>query len=114
MGSAGDGDDDDDDNNVEREGGSDVEEDVRVEKPRMYKVIFHNDDYTTMEFVSLVLMRFFHKNEAEAQHIMLTVHTKGAATAGIYPRDIAESKVAATMDHARDHGMPLMLSTEPE
>jgi len=105
---------DDDDNDLEREGGSDVAEETRVEKPRRFKVIFHNDDYTTMEFVISVLMKFFHKSEAEAHHIMLTVHTKGAATAGIYPRDVAESKVATTMAHARELGMPLTLSTEPE
>jgi ATP-dependent Clp protease adaptor protein ClpS len=82
--------------------------------PRRYKVIFHNDDYTTMEFVIEVLRRFFHKGEAEALHIMLTVHKKGSAVAGVYPRDVAETKVAEVMRYAREHGHPLMLTAEPE
>jgi ATP-dependent Clp protease adaptor protein ClpS len=82
--------------------------------PRRYKVIFHNDDYTTQEFVVYVLMRFFHKAEAEARHIMLTVHFKGAAVAGVYTRDVAETKAQQVMDLAREQGMPLMLTTEPE
>jgi ATP-dependent Clp protease adaptor protein ClpS len=95
-------------------------EDVDVEDapvsavPRRYKVIFHNDDYTTQEFVVHVLQRFFHKTETEAQHIMLTVHHKGAAVAGVYTKDVAETKVQQVMDAARDNGMPLLLTTEPE
>ncbi|MFO0678531.1 MAG: ATP-dependent Clp protease adaptor ClpS [Polyangiaceae bacterium] len=90
--------------------------DVRRETktPRKFKVILHNDDYTTMEFVVDVLTRFFHKNETEAVHIMLNVHKKGSGVAGIYPRDVAETKVAAVMDHARDNGMPLLVTSEPE
>jgi ATP-dependent Clp protease adaptor protein ClpS len=91
-----------------------VEERQKTEVPRRYKVIFHNDDYTTMEFVVEVLRRFFHKNDTEAVHIMLTVHRKGAAVAGIYPRDVAETKTAEVMRHARENGMPLLLTTEAE
>ena len=96
------------------------DEDVEVEErqktavPRRYKVIFHNDDYTTMEYVVEVLRRFFHKSETEALHIMLTVHKKGSAVAGIYPRDVAETKVAEVMQDAQEHGHPLLLTTEPE
>jgi ATP-dependent Clp protease adaptor protein ClpS len=96
------------------------DEDVDVEDkpisatPRRFKVIFHNDDYTTQEFVVYVLMRFFHKGEAEARHIMLTVHFKGAATAGVYTKDVAETKAQQVMDLAREHGMPLLITTEPE
>jgi ATP-dependent Clp protease adaptor protein ClpS len=96
------------------------EEDVDVEDqpvsatPRRYKVIFHNDDYTTMEFVVEVLRRFFHKTETEALHIMLTVHKMGAAVAGVYTRDVAETKATEVMAHARENGMPLLLTTEPE
>ncbi len=86
----------------------------RVDKPRRFKVIFHNDDYTTMEFVVHVLMRFFRKSESEATFIMLSVHHKGFGVAGIYPRDIAETKVSQVSEYARQHGMPLKLSTEPE
>ncbi|MCL2779265.1 MAG: ATP-dependent Clp protease adaptor ClpS [Polyangiaceae bacterium] len=82
--------------------------------PRRFKVIFHNDDYTTQEFVVFALERFFHKGEAEARHIMLTVHFKGAAVAGVYTRDVAETKAVQVMDLAREHGMPLLLTTEPE
>jgi len=82
--------------------------------PRRYKVIFHNDDYTTMEFVIEVLKRFFHKTDTEAVHIMLTVHKTGAAVAGVYTRDVAETKSTQVMDYARENGMPLLLTTEPE
>jgi ATP-dependent Clp protease adaptor protein ClpS len=96
------------------------DEDIEVEErhktlvPRRYKVIFHNDDYTTMEYVVEVLRRFFHRNETEALHIMLTVHKKGRAVAGVYPRDVAETKVVEVMRDARDRGHPLLLTTEPE
>lgn len=100
----------------EHEHGEDVDlEDKPISAtPRRYKVIFHNDDYTTQEFVVYALMRFFHKAESEARHIMLTVHFKGAAVAGVYTRDVAETKAQQVMDLAREHGMPLMLTTEPE
>lgn len=86
----------------------------KTEKVRRYKVLFHNDDYTTMEFVILVLVKFFHKDEAEATHIMLSVHHKGFGVAGVYPRDVAETKVDQSMRFAREHGMPLLLTAEPE
>ncbi len=86
----------------------------KVEKVRRYKVLFHNDDYTTMEFVVLVLMKFFHKDESEATHIMLSIHHKGFGVAGVYTRDVAETKVDETMRFAREHGMPLLLTAEPE
>ena len=95
-------------------------EDVELEDrpisatPRRYKVLFHNDDYTTMEFVIEVLKRFFHKTDTEAAHIMLTVHKSGAAVAGVYTRDVAETKSTQVMDYARESGMPLLLTTEPE
>ena len=96
--------------------GDDVElEDKPISAtPRRYKVIFHNDDYTTMEFVIEVLKRFFHKTDTEAAHIMLTVHKTGAAVAGVYTRDVAETKSIQVMDYARESGMPLLLTTEPE
>lgn len=98
----------------------DLGEDVDLEDrpissvPRRYKVIFHNDDYTTMEFVIEVLKVFFRKTDAEAVHIMLTVHKTGAAVAGVYTRDVAETKAEEVMSYARDNGMPLLLTTEPE
>jgi ATP-dependent Clp protease adaptor protein ClpS len=96
--------------------GDDVElEDMPISAtPRRYKVLLHNDDYTTMEFVVEVLKRFFHKTDTEAVHIMLTVHKSGAAVAGVYTRDVAETKSTQVMDYARENGMPLLLTTEPE
>lgn len=92
----------------------DVEDQPISTTPRRFKVVFHNDDYTTQEFVVYVLMRFFHKTDAEARHIMLTVHFKGAAVAGVYTKDVAETKAQQVMDLARENGMPLLLTTEPE
>jgi ATP-dependent Clp protease adaptor protein ClpS len=96
------------------EEGTDLKERTKQAVPKRYRVIFHNDDYTTMEFVVMVLMQYFHKNEAEAFHIMMTVHKKGSATAGVYPRDVAETKVQKVMEQARESGMPLLLTAEPE
>ena len=93
---------------------TEVIERPKAHTPRLYKVVFHNDDYTTMEFVIVVLKMFFHKSDAEATHIMLTVHKKGSGVAGIYTRDVAETKVEQVMSHAREFGMPLLVTAEPE
>jgi ATP-dependent Clp protease adaptor protein ClpS len=93
---------------------TEVIERPKAHTPRLYKVVFHNDDYTTMEFVILVLRMFFHKNDAEATFIMLTVHKKGSGVAGTYTRDIAETKVSEVTRYARDNGMPLLVTAEPE
>jgi ATP-dependent Clp protease adaptor protein ClpS len=85
---------------------------VRVERPRLYEVVLHNDDYTTQEFVVYVLMKFFQHDAATAQQIMLNVHTKGVGVAGVYPRDIAESKAAQVVRYARDNEMPLRCSVQ--
>ncbi|MBU0550197.1 ATP-dependent Clp protease adaptor ClpS [Myxococcota bacterium] len=86
----------------------------KVTRPPLYRVIFHNDDYTTQEFVIRVLMRYFHKARAEATQIMLQVHHQGRGIAGLYPRDIAASKVAQVEGLARENEMPLRLSIEPD
>ncbi len=98
----------------DQETGIDVREKPKSHVPRRYRVLFHNDDYTTMEFVVDALVRFFHKSQAEATHIMLTVHKKGNAVAGVYTRDVAETKVEEVMKHARESGMPLLVTAEPE
>ena len=91
-----------------------LEEKPKTSVPKRWRVVFHNDDYTTMEYVILVLVQFFHKSEAEAFHLMLTVHKKGSASVGLYPRDVAETKVDQVTKHAREHGMPLLVTAEPE
>lgn len=85
-----------------------------TKKPPLYKVLFHNDDYTTMEFVVSVLTTVFHHSEAMAHTIMMHVHTKGVGVAGVFTREIAETKVAKTVALARKNDFPLELSIEPE
>lgn len=82
--------------------------------PRLYRVLLHNDDYTTMEFVVHVLVRFFGKSETEAARIMLEVHHAGSGVAGTYTRDVAETRVEQVTSEARREGFPLLLTTEPE
>jgi ATP-dependent Clp protease adaptor protein ClpS len=91
-----------------------VDTKTRVEKPKMFKCVFHNDDYTTMEFVVEVLIRVFRRTRVEATRIMLSVHQAGRGIAGVYTREIAESKAEAAMDLARGRGYPLLVTTEPE
>jgi ATP-dependent Clp protease adaptor protein ClpS len=86
----------------------------RVKKPRPWRVILHNDDYTTMAFVIHVLQSHFGKTAAEATHVMLQVHHKGSGVAGIYPRDVAETKVEVVTEEARANGMPLLVEAEPD
>jgi len=85
-----------------------------TERPRLYRVLLLNDDYTPMDFVVYVLERYFRKSEHEAQMIMLAVHHKGQGVAGVYTRDVAETRVAQVMAHARQEGHPLRLVAEPE
>ncbi|HEX2252162.1 MAG TPA: ATP-dependent Clp protease adaptor ClpS [Thermoanaerobaculia bacterium] len=98
----------------EREEATATEARPRTERPRRFKVLLHNDDYTTMEFVVEVLVRHFHKSPAEATHVMLQVHHKGVGVAGVYPQDVAETKVAEVMDEAQGLGMPLLLTLEED
>ena len=86
----------------------------KLKRPVLYRVLLHNDDYTTMDFVVIVLMKFFHRTETEATHIMLSVHHRGHGVAGVYTKDVAETKVAQVTDYAKQHGMPLRLTAEPE
>ena len=95
---------------------SDVRERTRLshDLPRMYRVIMHNDDFTTMEFVVDVLRKVFFKPEEEANQLMLKVHKEGKATVGLYTLDIAVSKSQKAMRMARDQGFPFKLTCEPE
>ena len=82
----------------------------KVERPPLYEVLLHNDDYTTQEFVVYVLEKFFHHDAEAARQIMLHVHTKGIGVAGVFPYDIAETKVHLVTEFAREHDMPLRCS----
>lgn len=94
--------------------GDAVKERVNTEKkePRLYKVFLLNDDYTTMEFVVLVLEEVFQKSPAEAYQIMMHVHVNGRGLAGVYPWEVAETKAETVISMARDAGFPLKAITE--
>jgi len=80
----------------------------------MWRVLLHNDDYTTQDFVVWVLESIFHKPHAEAFAIMLSVHQSGLGVAGVFTRDVAETKVKATERLAEEHEFPLLATMEPE
>jgi ATP-dependent Clp protease adaptor protein ClpS len=84
----------------------------KVEEPPLYKVLLHNDDYTSMEFVVLLLEKVFSKSTAEATRVMLNVHQQGIGVAGIYSREIAETKIAVVHDLALKNEFPLRCSME--
>lgn len=86
----------------------------KLERPRLYRVLLLNDDYTPMEYVVTVLEQFFGKPREEAVSIMLHVHQKGLGVCGLYPREVAETKVRQVMDHAREHRHPLQCTMEVE
>ena len=101
---------------TDRQTGGEVLERTKqqTKRPELYKVLLLNDDYTTMDFVVEVLESIFNKAPAEAYKIMMAVHTQGKGLAGIYPFDIAETKVETVIERARDHGFPLKATMEPE
>ena len=84
----------------------------QLKKPRLYKVLLHNDDYTTMEFVVWILVSVFHHDEATATGIMLHVHKNGMGVAGVYPREVAEARISKVDALARAHEYPLRTSME--
>jgi ATP-dependent Clp protease adaptor protein ClpS len=96
------------------EGELGVVERPKTEQPRKYVVVLHNDDYTTMEFVVHVLMKFFHLDETESTQVMLHVHHRGFGIVGTFTRDVAETKAAAVMAYAKEHQHPLRVTAEPE
>lgn len=85
-----------------------------VSEPSMYRVLLHNDDYTTMEFVVQILMAVFNKPAGEATQIMLNVHQQGIGLCGIYTHDVAETKVTTVHTVAREHGFPLKCTMEED
>jgi ATP-dependent Clp protease adaptor protein ClpS len=102
--------------NREPQHGADVltESKQKLQKPPLYKVLLHNDNYTTMEFVVFVLMNVFHHSENEAIRIMLQVHNQQVGVAGVYTFEIAETKVAKVSQLAREYDYPLLCSLEEE
>jgi ATP-dependent Clp protease adaptor protein ClpS len=103
-------------NDTDAEQGTGVltEPKARVEKPRLYKVLLHNDNYTTMDFVVSVLRNVFHKSAVTAVQIMLAVHRQGVGVAGVYTYEIAEDKVAKVTELARARQFPLLCTLEAE
>ena len=87
---------------------------TKTRKPSMYRVLMLNDDYTPMEFVIHILERFFRKNRDEATKIMLNIHRRGVGLCGVFPHDVAETKVTQVMDFARKHQHPLQCTLERE
>jgi ATP-dependent Clp protease adaptor protein ClpS len=101
---------------TERQTGGEVLERTRdqLKKPELFKVLLLNDDYTTMDFVIEILESVFHKGPAEAFRIMMMVHTQGKGLCGVYPFEVAETKVATVVERARENGFPLRAAMEPE
>src|ERR671917_1248367 len=100
---------------TDRQTGGEVLERTKEEtkKPELYKVLLLNDDYTTMDFVVEVLESIFNKQPAEAFRIMMAVHTQGKGLCGVYPHEVAETKVASVVERARSNGFPLLAAMEP-
>ena len=81
--------------------------DEELGRPHLYQVLLHNDDYTTMEFVVSILMEIFHKSAEQATTVMLAVHAKGVGVAGVYPLELAETKVETVHQRAAEANFPL-------
>ena len=91
-----------------------VQQKPRLQEPKLYRVLLHNDNYTTMEFVVHVLQSVFRKKTEDAVRIMLSVHRNGIGMAGVFTAEIAETKVDSVHRLARENGFPLRCSMEPE
>ena len=86
----------------------------KLKRPPLYKVLLHNDDYTTKEFVVALLEHTFGRSESEAVAIMMHVHNHGVGVAGVYPHEVAEAKVAEATNAAEESEFPLLVTMEPE
>jgi len=91
-----------------------VKDRQRIDRPRKYKVVFYNDDYTPMNLVTSILIEVFNKGLPEAQSITMRVHKQGKGVAGVYSKEVAETKVSTTKMYAQGAGFPLHAETEPE
>ncbi len=87
---------------------------VKVERPRLHKVILVNDDYTPRQFVVRVLKAEFRMSEDQAHHVMITAHRRGVCVVAVYTKDVAETKAARATDASKAEGYPLQFTTEPE
>ena len=97
---------------IDREDGVVTESEKKLKAPPLYKVLLHNDDYTTMEFVVQVLQSVFHRSAGDATQIMLHIHKNGLGVAGVYTHEVAETKVAIVDAMARQHEFPLRCTME--
>ena len=99
---------------IDRNGSDTTKKTKRRNPPRKIKVIYHNDDYTPMEFVTWSLMEFFNRTEVDAQSLTLQVHKAGSAVAGIYDYQIAEQKIWEVLTSAKENEFPLQVTGEKE
>lgn len=100
------------DGTTEGEGGVLTEKKQKLKKPALYKILLHNDDFTSMEFVVSILETVFHKPQAEAVKIMMAVHLQGIGIAGVYTYEVAESKINKVIKMAQEEGFPLLCTME--
>ncbi|MSP01842.1 MAG: ATP-dependent Clp protease adapter ClpS [Acetobacteraceae bacterium] len=91
-----------------------TKDEMKVERPRLHKVILVNDDYTPREFVVIVLKAIFRMSEDQAMRVMITAHRRGACVIAVYTKDVAEAKATHATDAGRSKGYPLLFTTEPE
>ena len=91
-----------------------TKDEIKVERPRLHKVILVNDDYTPREFVVTVLKAEFRMNEDQAYRVMITAHRRGTCVVAVFTRDVAETKATRATDAGRSKGYPLLFTTEPE
>ena len=92
----------------------DFEVSLETREPEMFRVLLHNDDYTSMDFVVEILMRIFHKNLEDAQMIMINIHEKGRAVCGVYSHEIAETKAEQVKQLAKQNEFPLLATIEKD
>jgi ATP-dependent Clp protease adaptor protein ClpS len=91
-----------------------IKDEIKVERPRLHKVILVNDDYTPREFVVMVLKGVFRMSEDQAMRVMITAHRRGRCVVAVFTKDVAEAKATHATDAARSKGYPLLFTTEPE
>jgi len=91
-----------------------IKDEIKVERPRLHKVMLVNDDYTPREFVVTVLKAEFRMNESQAMRVMITAHKRGVCVVAVFTRDVAETKATNATDRGRRQGYPLLFTTEPE